>query len=60
MVSYLAGFSLPLFGTVFGKLLVQLHINVFIICEERATGTYSLEVICKRTFMLQCAVGNPP
>lgn len=37
IISYLAGFSLPFFGTVFGKLLIQLHIDVFIICQKRGT-----------------------
>lgn len=30
--SHLAGFSLPLLGAVLGQLLVQLHVDVLIVC----------------------------
>lgn len=33
-VSYLAGFSFPFLRTVFGKFLIQFHVDVFIICQE--------------------------
>lgn len=72
IISYLAGFSLPFFGTVFGKLLIQLHIDVFIICQKRGTDllikTYSLCRACVCLCVCGCigalmfvyALRNPP
>lgn len=34
-VSHLAGFSFPLFRTVFGKFLIQFHVDVFIVCRGK-------------------------
>lgn len=67
IISYLAGFSLPFFGTVFGKLLIQLHIDVFIICQKRGTDLAQKLIlfvapvcVCVCPHVCVCTKKSPP